>query len=165
MKLMLLVPVVVLAACSSGSDQAATTATVASSTPATSTSTSTSTTTLPTTTTVPVVALAINEMQVIGSHNSFHLKPQPVAFDAIEAVSADLAQSIEYSHRALTEQLEQFGIRQFELDVLADPEGGHYANRVANTVIGLDPLAPNPSSSCPATRFCTHRTSTTRPPV
>jgi hypothetical protein len=100
-------------------------------------------------TTEPTAPLAINHLQVIGSHNSFHLKPQDVAFEAIAAVSPELAESIEYSHRPLTEQLEQFGIRQFELDVFADPEGGLYANRVANAVIGLDPLAPEPELQLP----------------
>jgi hypothetical protein len=102
----------------------------------------------PTTTEAPEV-LAINHVQVIGSHNSFHLKPQPAAFEAITAVSPELAESIEYSHRPLTEQLQQFGIRQFELDVFADPDGGLYANRAANAVIGLDPLAPEPELQLP----------------
>ena len=88
-------------------------------------------------------------MQVIGSHNSFHVKPQTVAFEAIAAVSRELAESIEYSHRPLTEQLEEFGIRQFELDVFADPEGGLYSNRAANAVIGLDPVAPEPELRLP----------------
>ena len=101
------------------------------------------------TTTEPVEPLAINHVQVIGSHNSFHLKPQDVAFEAIAAVSPELAESIEYSHRPLSEQLEQFGIRQFELDVFADPDGGLYANRAANAVIGLDPLAPEPELQLP----------------
>lgn len=101
------------------------------------------------TTTEQAQPLAINHMQVIGSHNSFHLIPQPVAFEAIMAVSSELAESIEYSHRSLTEQLEQFGIRQFELDVFADPDGGLYSNRVANTVIGIDPIATEPELQTP----------------
>jgi hypothetical protein len=99
--------------------------------------------------TTPTEPLAINEMQVIGSHNSFHLKPQPVLFDAITTVSPDLAESIDYSHASLTEQLETYGIRQFELDVFADPDGGLYANRAANSVVGLDPVAPEPELARP----------------
>ena len=95
-------------------------------------------------TTQPVTPLAINHLQVIGSHNSFHLKPQATLFEGITAVSPELAESIEYSHRSLTEQLERFGIRQFEIDVFADPEGGLYSNRAANAVVGLDPVAPEP---------------------
>ncbi|MGA9278044.1 Ca2+-dependent phosphoinositide-specific phospholipase C [Ilumatobacter sp.] len=39
--------------------------------------------------------------------------------------------------RPRSEQLADFGIRQFELDVFADPDGGLYANRAANPVVGL----------------------------
>lgn len=85
----------------------------------------------------PVEPVRMNHIQVIGSHNSFHLVPQPVLFDGIVAVSAELGRDIEYSHRTLTEQLNQFGIRQFELDVYADPDGGLYSNRAANPVVGL----------------------------
>jgi hypothetical protein len=79
----------------------------------------------------------MNHIQVIGSHNSFHLVPQPTLFEGIVAVSSELGRDIEYSHRTLTEQLEGFGIRQFELDVFADPDGGLYANRASNAVVGL----------------------------
>ncbi len=107
------------------------------------------TTSPPPTTTEPVPPLTIDQMQVIGSHNSFHVKPQPVAFDAITAVSPELAESIDYTHRPLTEQLGMFGIRQFELDVFADPAGGLYAYRAANAVIGIDPVAPEPELQLP----------------
>ncbi len=82
---------------------------------------------------------------MIGSHNSYHLPPEPTLFAGIEAVSAELARDIEYSHRTLTEQLEDFGVRQFELDVFADPDGGLYANRAANVVVGLPPESGEPA--------------------
>lgn len=107
---------------------------------ATSTTTSTTmTATTETSTTQPEVVepTRINHIQVIGSHNSFHLLPEPALFDGIVAVSEELGRDIEYSHRTLTEQLDLFGIRQFELDVFADPNGGLYANRAANAVVGL----------------------------
>jgi hypothetical protein len=155
-----LVPVITLAllvaACGGSGDDAAVATTPSSEDAATSTvpPTTAASTTAPPPTVAPtdvaaIEPLAINHLQVIGSHNSFHLKPQDVAFEAIRAVSPELAESIEYSHRPLTEQLEQFGIRQFELDVFADPDGGLYANRVANAVIGLDPLAPEPELQLP----------------
>lgn len=103
-----------------------------------STTTSSTTTTSTTTTTLPVVEeIRMNHIQVIGSHNSFHLLPPPILFDGILAVSAELGRDIEYSHRTLTEQLDGFGVRQFELDVFADPDGGLYANRASNAVVGL----------------------------
>jgi hypothetical protein len=144
-----------LAACGGGSDGGAAPTAPPAGTETTSTLTVTSApaSTAPATsapmTTEPPPQLAINEMQVIGSHNSFHVKPQPAAFEAISAVSPELAESIEYTHRPLTEQLEQFGIRQFELDVFADPDGGLYSNRAANAVIGLDPVAPEPELRLP----------------
>ena len=85
----------------------------------------------------PVEPVRMNHIQVIGSHNSFHLVPQPILFEGIVAVSAELGRDIEYSHRTLTEQLNEFGIRQFELDVFADPDGGLYAKRASNAVVGL----------------------------
>ena len=100
-------------------------------------------------TTEPDPPLALNHLQVIGSHNSFHLKPEQTLFDGITAVSAELAESIEYSHRSLTEQLEDFGIRQFGIDVFADPDGGLYATLAANAVFGLDPVAPEPELQAP----------------
>jgi len=90
-----------------------------------------------TTTTVAPDPLRLNDMQVLGSHNSYHLRPEPLTYAAIELVSAELAESIDYSHRSLTEQLADFGIRQFEIDVFADPDGGLYGTRAALPVVGL----------------------------
>ena len=75
---------------------------------------------------------------MVGSHNSYHLIPEPLIFDGIAALSPELAASIEYTHLPLTEQLENHGIRQFELDVFADPDGGLFASRAGNPVVGLD---------------------------
>ncbi len=104
------------------------------------TTTATAATTSTTTTNPSVVSeeIDLNHVQVIGSHNSFHLVPQPALFDGIAALAPDLASGIEYSHVSLTEQLESYGIRQFELDLFADTEGGLYANRAANPVVGLE---------------------------
>ena len=98
------------------------------------------TTTAPSTTatTLAVDELDINHVQVIGSHNSYHLIPEPVLFEAIAALSPELAASIEYTHLPLTQQLGDHGIRQFEIDVFADPEGGLFASRAANPVVGLE---------------------------
>jgi hypothetical protein len=91
----------------------------------------------PTATPVPVTPLAINHIQVIGSHNSYHLRPEQALFDTILGLSAGLAESIEYSHRSLTEQLEDFGIRQLEIDVFADPDGGLFTTPAANPLVGI----------------------------
>ncbi|MEZ5244686.1 MAG: Ca2+-dependent phosphoinositide-specific phospholipase C [Acidimicrobiales bacterium] len=129
-----LVLALIAAACGDDADEAAV---------ATSTTTTISTTTTPTTvsttttTTIGPEPLRINDLQVLGSHNSYHLRPEPDVYAAIELVSRELAESIDYSHRSLTEQLEEFGVRQFEIDVFADPDGGLYASRQALPVVGL----------------------------
>jgi len=73
--------------------------------------------------------LRLNQMQVLGSHNSYHIQPEPALFSLLRAFSEPLAQSFEYTHLPLEEQFATQGIRQIELDVFTDPEGGLYANR------------------------------------
>ncbi|MEP1125133.1 MAG: Ca2+-dependent phosphoinositide-specific phospholipase C [Ilumatobacter sp.] len=149
----LCVAVVVVAACSSGGDtddgaagpdvNATSTTTTASTDPATTEPA----TTEPETTEPEVVdeVVRMNHIQAVGSHNSFHLLPPPALFDGIVALSPELGRDIEYTHRTLTEQLDDFGIRQFELDVFADPDGGLYASRAANAVVGLAPESGEPA--------------------
>jgi len=78
----------------------------------------------------------LNELQVIGSHNSYHLAPEGALRAGLEAIVPEFAADLDYTHRTLTEQLEQYGIRQFEIDVHADPVGGHYSSRQGPPVVG-----------------------------
>ena len=81
----------------------------------------------------------LNEIQVLGTHNSYHIAPDPT----ILAVLGEHARNIEYTHKPLAEQLSRQGIRKFELDVFADPEGGRYAKPWAlQKIEGLDPVGP-----------------------
>jgi Phosphoinositide phospholipase C, Ca2+-dependent len=81
----------------------------------------------------------LNQIQVLGTHNSYHIAPAPVMLAALGARGTN----IEYTHRPLTEQLSQLGIRKFELDVFADPEGGRFARPAAFRMVkGLDPVDP-----------------------
>lgn len=90
-----------------------------------------------TTTEVPEDEVRLNEIQVLGSHNSYHLRPEPDVRAGIAAVAGErVALELDYEHLPLTEQLEEHGIRQFELDVYADPEGGRFADRPALAVLG-----------------------------
>jgi hypothetical protein len=75
----------------------------------------------------------INQIQVLGTHNSYHLQPkEPV----LEAMGPQRRQGLEYTHRPLTEQLSQLGVRQFEIDVFADPDGGRYLQPKAYKLTG-----------------------------
>jgi hypothetical protein len=55
----------------------------------------------------------LNEIQVLGTHNSYHIAPP----SSLLATLGSRGRDIEYTHRPVTEQLSQLGIRQFELDV------------------------------------------------
>jgi hypothetical protein len=79
----------------------------------------------------------LNQLQSLGSHNSYKLRPAPEVLAGVGAVDATLAEEIDYEHRPLTEQLVEHGIRQLEIDVHADPDGGRFADRPALEVVGL----------------------------
>jgi hypothetical protein len=83
--------------------------------------------------------LRLNDVQVLGSHNSYHLQADPPVFDALRAFDASLAESIEYSHPPLDVQLGEQGIRQLEIDVFADPDGGRYASPAGAAFVGVEP--------------------------
>jgi hypothetical protein len=82
--------------------------------------------------------MRLNEVQVLGTHNSYHIEPEPALLAALAAFDANLAASLEYTALPLAEQLER-GVRQLELDVYSDPEGGRYASRAGLLAIGEDP--------------------------
>jgi hypothetical protein len=77
----------------------------------------------------------LNELQFIGSHNSYHVAPEAPVLqwltfmaNAVPDVATALGdpQQLNYTHAPLTTQLQR-GIRSFELDVAADPAGGLFA--------------------------------------
>jgi hypothetical protein len=82
--------------------------------------------------------LRLHQVQVLGSHNSYHLEADPAVLDAIRAVDPAQALALAYSHPPLTEQLETLGIRQIELDVYSDPQGGAYARPALPVALGVD---------------------------
>lgn len=88
--------------------------------------------------------VALNEIQVIGTHNSYHLPPRPALLQTFVNVDP-AALEWEYDNLPLYDQFEQQGIRQIELDVFADPEGGLYADRLALQLIGEDPASGIPA--------------------
>ena len=81
-------------------------------------------------------AVRLNELQLIGTHNSYHLEPPAALVNAIATQDPEFARSIQFSHAPLPQQLDA-GIRQLELDVYADPEGGRFAKRVAGELLGI----------------------------
>ena len=92
----------------------------------------------------------LTQLQVLGSHNSYHLAPpQPIidllTGDLAKAVippSAYLPQAWEYSHPSLTTQLDG-GLRAFELDVQPDPQGGLYSQPAMLKFAGVNATLPD----------------------
>ena len=84
-----------------------------------------------------VDSLRLNEIQIIGSHNSYHITPSEGMLALIGSFMQELAASMDYTHLPLDEQFTTYGIRQIELDIYPDPEGGLFANRLGNAFLGL----------------------------
>ncbi|MBW2447797.1 MAG: phosphatidylinositol-specific phospholipase C1-like protein [Deltaproteobacteria bacterium] len=86
----------------------------------------------------PVIAercVRINEVQTIGSHNSYHVEPVQELIDLFLGFDPE-AIFWQYTHLPLAQQFGEQGVRQIELDVFADPDGGLYADRIALSLIG-----------------------------
>ncbi len=75
-----------------------------------------------------ILPLRLNEIQVIGTHNSYHIEPKEAVMALIKEFSEEAAASIKYTHKPLDQQLEKLGIRQLALDLFVDPEGGLFPN-------------------------------------
>ena len=93
-----------------------------------------------------VAEVRLNQIQVIGTHNSYHIQPHPSVMSLIRNSSPRQAAAIAYTHRPLAEQFSELGIRQIELDVYADPKGGHYAKPVGLRMVAEAklPKVPDP---------------------
>ncbi|UYY59827.1 phosphatidylinositol-specific phospholipase C1-like protein [Sphingomonas sp. S2-65] len=70
--------------------------------------------------------LRINDVAVIGTHNSYKLAMPEETMAKLRAARPEMADALDYAHRPLAEQLDA-GARQLEIDVNHDPRGGHYA--------------------------------------
>jgi hypothetical protein len=87
-------------------------------------------------------ALRLNQIQVVGSHNSYRQRMPPEATAVLENFIADQVRTLDYEHPPLVEQFGEQGIRQIELDVFADPAGGLYATRHAAALVNLPAEGP-----------------------
>jgi hypothetical protein len=69
----------------------------------------------------------LNQIQVIGSHNSYHAGFAPSERKYLEMKNPKALRSLDYHHAPLGEQLSG-GVRQVEIDVFADQAGGRFAH-------------------------------------
>jgi hypothetical protein len=91
----------------------------------------------------------LNELQYIGSHNSYH-----AGLGASEAViwkrydPATYA-TLDYRHPSLSRQLDN-GVRQVELDIYGDAKGGRYAHPAIDALVRKAGLPADPAFADPA---------------
>jgi hypothetical protein len=85
----------------------------------------------------------INQIQVIGTHNSYHAGLLPGIAKVMQQRDPKAFATLEYAHADLATQLE-YGIRQIELDIFADSEGGRFAHPRGQEMVAKAGLAPDP---------------------
>jgi len=86
----------------------------------------------------------LNQIQVIGTHNSYKQAIQPELFEIMLAHDEG-AVGLDYAHPSIPEQLD-LGVRNLELDLYNDPQGGHYRRPLGHVIlkgIGVEPLPFN----------------------
>lgn len=84
----------------------------------------------------------INEIQVVGSHNSYKVLPSQEEQDLIRSVIGAGADLMQYEHQPLAEQFESQKVRQIELDIWVDSAGGRYSLPLLRDAVGLGEYHP-----------------------
>ena len=87
--------------------------------------------------------LKLNQIQLIGTHNSYHAGIAPSETKLWQANYAEAYRGLDYQHPALPVQLDA-GVRQIELDVFADTKGGLYAHPSGPVMTAAQHLPPDP---------------------
>ena len=90
----------------------------------------------------PEGPLRINQIQVIGTHNSYHVEASPAEEALRSSLDPTGEQALEYDHPGLAQQFSDENIRQIELDVFADPRGGLYAHPLIRAQLGEGAYSP-----------------------
>jgi hypothetical protein len=91
----------------------------------------------------PPSPIKINQIQVIGTHNSYHAGIAPNESKIWQAKYADAYKGLDYQHPPLPQQFDA-GVRQIELDIYADTKGGLYAHPSGPTMVAAAGLPPDP---------------------
>jgi hypothetical protein len=88
-------------------------------------------------------SVKMNQIQFIGSHNSYHAGIAPSEAKLMMAKNPTRYQAFEYRHRPLDEQLDS-GVRQIELDVYSDSQGGRFADPLGPKLVAQAGLPADP---------------------
>src|SRR5271155_5781241 len=84
----------------------------------------------------------INQIQVIGTHNSYHAGIAPNESKIWQEKYADAYKGLDYQHQPLPQQFDS-GVRQIELDIYADTRGGLYAHPSGPSMAAAAKLPPD----------------------
>ena len=92
-----------------------------------------------------VDGLRLNQIQVVGSHNSYRRRTYGPLFAHVQSLASCLSEELDpenwdYNHPPLREQLDVYGVRALEIDLFNDPQGGRFYNRQGLAWIG-EPVA------------------------
>jgi hypothetical protein len=87
--------------------------------------------------------LRLNQIQVIGTHNSYHAGFAPSAAKFWKEKNPRAFSGLDYQHQQLAEQFDS-GVRQIELDVFADSRGGLYAHPAGPAMVEAAHLPADP---------------------
>ncbi len=86
-------------------------------------------------------AQKLNDIQVIGSHNSYKMAIEGPLWDYLYTQDSSGAKSLQYDHIPIEKQLD-LGLRNLELDVFYDPEGGRFSNPKGLEIVKASGKAP-----------------------
>lgn len=93
--------------------------------------------------TLMVDSLKINQVQTIGSHNSYRLHTRQSIFDFCVSLydQGFIPQQYnpnewDYTHLPLEQQFDNYHIRSIELDIYHDPGGGRFYYQKGNALVG-----------------------------
>ena len=78
--------------------------------------------------------LHLNDIQIVGSHNSYKKAIDEELMQILYEEDSNLAVSLEYEHLPIIDQLD-LGMRNLEIDIFHDPRGGRYNNPLGLQVI------------------------------
>lgn len=91
--------------------------------------------------------LTMNQIQVIGSHNSYKTGIEKSMMDLILSEQPE-AIALDYAHLPITQQLD-LGLRGLEIDVVYDPEGGRFSHPKGLEILhaqGVETMPYNPEA-------------------
>lgn len=78
--------------------------------------------------------IRINQIQIIGSHNSYHVGLTPGVKAFLLKNNPKSERGLDYQHKPIPTQLDA-GVRQLEIDIYADSKGGLYSHPAAAKLI------------------------------